>query len=127
VRKLLSLLLLAVFSLPLLLPALALAQGPESNLPACCRRNGAHHCMMSAEQMQRLLNGIKASAPHSHCPLYPAAITPLRHVDLAVPVAAAALTTITYVAAAPFRTDSGIRAALDNAHHPRGPPRSSIL
>ena len=127
VRKLLSLLLLAVFSLPLLLPALALAQGPESNLPACCRRNGAHHCMMSAEQMQRLLNGIKASAPHSHCPLYPAAITPLRHVDLAAPTASPALTSILRVAMEPVHTETRAIAAPDNTHHPRGPPYSSVL
>jgi hypothetical protein len=127
VRRLLSLLLLAVFSLPLILPALALGQGPDSNLPACCRRDGKHHCMMSAEEMQRLLNGIKASAPHSHCPLYPAAITPLRHVDLAVPSAAPALVPILRVTAVDLRADSGIRAALDNPHHPRGPPRSTIL
>jgi hypothetical protein len=127
VRRLLSLVLLAVFSLPLILPALALGQGPDSNLPACCRRNGKHHCMMSAEEMQRLLNGIKASSPHSHCPLYPTAVTPLRHVDLAVPAGTPALAPLSRVAALHLCAACDIRAALENPHHPRGPPRSFIL
>jgi hypothetical protein len=127
VRKLLSLLLLAVFSLPLLLPALALAQGPESNLPACCRRNGAHHCSMSAEEMQRLLNGIKASAPRPHCPNYPVAITTLRHVDLATPKDAPALASVVRRSAVLIPSETRARLALDATHLTRGPPASALL
>jgi hypothetical protein len=45
-RRLLSILLLAAFTLPLVAPLLALAQDPDAGLPACCRRHGQHHCAM---------------------------------------------------------------------------------
>jgi hypothetical protein len=44
-RRLLALVLLAVFNLPLAVP-IAFASDPDSRLPACCRRNGKHHCVM---------------------------------------------------------------------------------
>jgi hypothetical protein len=48
-RRSLSILLLAAFVLPILAPALALAQDADTSLPACCRRHGEHHCgMLSA-------------------------------------------------------------------------------
>jgi hypothetical protein len=43
-RRLLSILLLAAFALPLVAPLLA--QDPDAGLPACCRRQGQHHCGM---------------------------------------------------------------------------------
>ena len=127
VRKLLSLLLLAVFSLPLLLPALALAQGPESNLPACCRRNGAHHCMMSEQEMAALLNGTRASAPRPHCPNYPVAITTLRHVDLATPKAAPALASVIRKPAVLIPSETRARITVANTHLTRGPPTPALL
>src|SRR5580658_2019025 len=45
-RRLLSILLLAAFTLPLVAPLLALAQDADAGLPACCRRHGQHHCTM---------------------------------------------------------------------------------
>ena len=60
-RRILSILLLLVLGLGPEAPATALASGlisgpasawsgkvDESRLPACCRRNGKHHCAMSA-------------------------------------------------------------------------------
>jgi hypothetical protein len=64
-RRSLSIALVLVF----LLGPLAATQeaGGESRLPACCRRHGAHHCMMS-EQMS---GSGPAFSPPSHCPLFP--------------------------------------------------------
>jgi hypothetical protein len=45
-RRLLSILLLAAFTLPLVAPLLAFAQDPDAGLPACCRRHGQHRCTM---------------------------------------------------------------------------------
>jgi hypothetical protein len=39
--------LLVGFSLPLIAPLFA-SGVPEASLPACCRRSGKHHCMMTA-------------------------------------------------------------------------------
>ncbi len=43
-RRVISSLLLALFSFPLIAQAFAL--NPAPSLPACCRRAGAHHCAM---------------------------------------------------------------------------------
>ena len=48
-RKLLSILLLALFGLPCASPLFASGRQAGTGLPACCRRNGQHHCMMSGQ------------------------------------------------------------------------------
>src|ERR1700712_1239470 len=45
-RRLLAILLLAAFGLPVVAPLLASGQDLEQSLPACCRRHGTHHCIM---------------------------------------------------------------------------------
>ena len=47
-RRALAILLVTVFSLPLIAPALA-STPDDSQLPACCRRGGKHHCAMAME------------------------------------------------------------------------------
>jgi hypothetical protein len=74
-RKLMPILLLAAFLLPLFAPLLALGQSAESRLPACCRRNGKHHCAMSmAEKGQLSVRDTAPSftAPAERCPYCPA-------------------------------------------------------
>lgn len=48
-------------------PLSAVLPGSEdSQLPACCRRHGAHHCSMAAEQAS---DGHALAAP-THCPQF---------------------------------------------------------
>ncbi len=48
--------------------------GDDASLPACCRRNGTHHCVMAdaalARMVQAALRTPRFTAP-SHCPQYP--------------------------------------------------------
>ena len=70
-RRLLSILLLAAFALPLVAPLLALAQDPDAGLPACCRRHGQHHCGM--------LDAGRDSSAHrvvALCPAWPQPAVP---------------------------------------------------
>lgn len=48
VRRCISMLLLLLFGLPFV-SSLVAASGltPDAGVPACCRRNGVHHCTMS--------------------------------------------------------------------------------
>ncbi len=111
------------FSLPVILPALALGQDPESNLPACCRRNGAHHCMMSARQMQVLQDGHHVSTIQSKCPLYPAAPITLHQQNLSINTAESAL--LDAPDSLPLKTAqiaAWACAAEAGARHKRGPP-----
>jgi hypothetical protein len=48
-RRILAIMLLALFSFPLISPAL-LASDTDAKLPACCRRNGSHHCSIVVGQ-----------------------------------------------------------------------------
>jgi hypothetical protein len=56
-RRLLSMFLLAVFGFGFVSPLLALTAKSESNLPAGCRRNGQHHCMISVGERAQLAVG----------------------------------------------------------------------
>jgi len=49
VRRIFATLLMALIGFPLISPAF-LASDAESTLPACCRRNGSHHCSILARQ-----------------------------------------------------------------------------
>lgn len=50
-RRISAILLMALFSFSLISPAV-FAPDAESNLPACCRRSGKHHCAMTASQSE---------------------------------------------------------------------------
>jgi hypothetical protein len=74
-RRGLSILLVLFFSLG---PLTAMLQADEdSRLPACCRRDGKHHCAMSEETAARL--ALAAAGPvftaPARCPFFPRAIS----------------------------------------------------
>jgi len=60
-RRLLASLLLVLISLSLVSPVLASAA--QSDVPACCLRNGKHHCEMGAEISTHGKPGLR-----THCP-----------------------------------------------------------
>jgi len=70
-RRLLSILLLAAFVLPLVAPLLAFAQDPDAGLPACCRRHGRHHCMMLDRERDSSAHRVVAV-----CPAWPQSAVP---------------------------------------------------
>jgi hypothetical protein len=59
--------LLAAICLSLIAPAVF--AGAETNLPACCRRNGAHHCAMATDDS---ISATQTSfQPVKPCPSFP--------------------------------------------------------
>ncbi len=71
-RRALSILFVLFFSLG---PLTAAFDGDDAFLPACCRRNGAHHCVMTDAMLARMIQvalGTPAFTAPSHCPQYPA-------------------------------------------------------
>jgi hypothetical protein len=126
VRRLLTILLAAAFLLPLVAP-FASAAGDESGLPACCRRLGRHHCIMSAAERRRMSIANEARAPRwaspaercPHCPAVPAAWHPdllARPVEGALPMGGLG------AAAVGARAECAARIARERARHKRGPP-----
>jgi hypothetical protein len=71
VRRILSVSLLLLFSLPLISPLFA-ADAAELSLPACCRRDGKHHCTMVRKNSNDG-SGLQADAMRERCPCVPVA------------------------------------------------------
>jgi len=119
-RRLLALLLLASFGLPVAASALALGQSSDVKLPACCRRNGAHHCAM---QM-----GTPTGAPAftAVCPHFPQPSTtaPSNTSAALAPPAQPVLLHLVALTAT-HRADTQRRISRERSRHKRGPP--SIL
>jgi hypothetical protein len=69
-RRGFSILLVLLFGLG---PLSAIAGGEDANLPACCRRHGAHHCAMT----MHMVAIVREADPQTHlssqltCPNYP--------------------------------------------------------
>ncbi|HEY4008796.1 MAG TPA: hypothetical protein VGM11_01500 [Acidobacteriaceae bacterium] len=122
-RRLLSILLLAAFALPLVAPALALAQDPDAGLPACCRRHGHHHCAMLDPARDPSAHRIVAV-----CAAWPQrALAPCSAVHLLgvrAPDAPLPLRTIVSPSA---RSNSRRATRIDRSHPKRGPPAFSSL
>ena len=121
-RRVLSFTLLLLFSLPLISPVLALTAGSDANLPACCRRNGAHHCTKLGRPTDPSAPGINLSAIPQHCPAYPAVVTSARHGDLSFHAASLIFAGIISHPTVKPQTQARARVALDISRQKRGPP-----
>ena len=120
VRRLLAISLLLLFSLPLLSPLLALPVNRGDNLPACCRRNGMHHCalMMSDGQSE----GTQFSTLRAKCPAYPKAITLTRRNDLSLGSATPLFTEVVVHASGRALAATNAQIAAHRSQYLRGPP-----
>jgi hypothetical protein len=121
-RRALAILLAALFSFELIAPAL-LADA-ASDVPACCRRNGKHHCAM-ADGSGEAPTGPSLKSLESRCPFFPkpAAITGYsKTIALGVTLSTGAPNLMGSTATAPDDTRS--RTALRDSVRKRGPPPS---
>jgi len=114
-RRIAASLLAAFFSLTLITPAL-LASGADSNLPACCRRSGQHHCSQPE-------NSSASSVRINKCAAYPgtSAIPPVRFSGLAN-TPQTVIATLTSDPSYRPQTRSLRHIALGQAGLKRGPP-----
>jgi len=72
-RRALASYLLAIFTIPLVLPSVRV--NAESKLPACCRRDGKHHCATMDMAVETAPSGSAVKANPPKCPLFPKATT----------------------------------------------------
>ena len=123
-RKLLAIALLVAFGLPFASSLFALTPKSKVNLPACCRRNGKHHCVMSIPERQNATNdGTQFSAPPDKCPYCPSSIA-AGHTN---PLASGAHTASARVCVSSHptglvQTESKRRISRDRSRQKRGPP-----
>jgi hypothetical protein len=125
VRRFSSIVLLLLFSLPLISPVLALAAASGVNLPACCRRNGAHHCTGTMRVPES--SGPAFSAIPQSCPAYPVIVTVVRHGDLSFQAASLIFAGVISHPVVKSQTEARARIALDLSRQKRGPPPAKTL
>ena len=129
-RRLLPILLLVVFMLPLFAPLLAFGQGKGADLPACCRRNGKHHCALGMAEKSQLAahdTAPKWAAPLDRCPYCPASLASGQlHETFAAPPAQAFYAQISSHPAGVAQTESRRRISRDRSRQKRGPPTFQI-
>jgi hypothetical protein len=121
-RRGVSILLLAFFLLGYLPAALG---DNDASLPACCRRNGAHHCSMARLRAAILASGKPLVTAPSTCPNYPGdnalATAPLNGL---VPTATAELA-LPAAFHAPATARAAARTSAARALSSRAPPAFS--
>lgn len=123
-RTLCAFLILSFWLGPLtaILPASA-----ESRLPACCRRHGAHHCVMSAEMAAQVASG---SAPFfaapSHCDSYPGCMVLFTEPVQAVAASPAGLPLLLAEPHSPLASRAEARLSQIRTRASRGPPTFDI-
>ena len=120
-RRGVAILLALVFNWMLILPAFA--GSPESNLLACCRRDGKHHCMMRTESPKAA--GTSFVAVGEKCPHFPHS-TAATHVTFVPALNQAIFAGVVRHPAISAQTEAGYRASYLRSRQKRGPP-SSLL
>ncbi|WP_348268731.1 hypothetical protein P8936_05775 [Edaphobacter paludis] len=121
-RRLLALSLLLLFSFPLVSPLLALSTNSDANLPACCRRNGVHHCQMKMRRSNISAHQVTISTLSTKCPFYPKPATLVRHNDARLNATARLLRESVHHATIKAPIYAHVRIVLDTAWQKRGPP-----
>ena len=123
-QRLIAILLFAVFALPFAPPALAL--GAEAGLPACCRRQGAHGCVMTRLERSALAaktdTAPKWAAALARCPYCPATLNIAHAPLLAASLAQATDAEFYSHPSGVVQTESRRRIARDRSRQQRGPP-----
>lgn len=122
-RRFLSILLLALIGLPLVAPLLGLGATQGFRLPACCRKNGEHHCMLSlAERSQSDQEAFAFKAPPVRCPYSLGTVVAAHGASWMVPAAEAIFASLVSHSGIIAQTESTWRSAQYRSRNKRGPP-----
>jgi hypothetical protein len=119
-RRALAWSLLAVFSFPLIAPAVS--ADTESNLPPCCRRGGKHHCAMMMDEAAST-SGVSVRMLRPRCPMYPGApATPAGEYVAVLKTSGAVFGALVSHPAIQLQVEAGYRISFSRSTYKRGPP-----
>jgi hypothetical protein len=123
-RRVPAILLLVLFSFSPIAPVLFVDS--ESNLPACCRRGGKHHCNMMGgmtDMAEAPPSAPATDALRAKCPFFPCAraVTPNAEAELLAPSQSAGVSVVGQIATA-AQANAGYRTSFSHSHQKRGPP-----
>ncbi len=123
-RRFTAILMLTLIGSFMAAPLLALSSSdPEASLPACCRRDGNHHCTMTDRALRSAGLGTQARQTPQRCAFYPRAVTASSFPFHGAPAASA--THYAQIASHPAihaQTEALYRLSLDRSRQKRGPP-----
>jgi hypothetical protein len=127
-RRLFSILLLAGLGLLVVSPLFALGTTEASRLPACCRRDGKHHCVASmADRGNLTQHGTQFGVPAEKCPYCPSALAVTHKELLALPTGDAIFASLVGHPSGVAQTKSMRPISRDHSRQERGPPVTSFL
>lgn len=122
-RRIAGTILFAVLLVPVFLPFFAQRNNPDSQLPACCRRDGKHHCAMKmAAAMDEPSSDHTVKSASPACPYCPASTTVAPTVAFYPPAAAAFYASVVRHPAIHQQTAVNLLVAESRSHQKRGPP-----
>ena len=121
-RRLFSICLSAAILLPLLAPLLSMGASAQTVVPACCRREGKHHCMggMSATAAADGQNHFQA--PREICPYQQRALVVAHHELSTIAVSVNTSTIRLHQPSIPAQAECLRRISFDRSRQKRGPP-----
>ena len=127
-RRLLFSLLLLLVGLPAVAPILLLRLGNAAAVPACCRRGGAHHCLMTAGGASPVdETAVVMRAPAERCP-FAARVLPKTHLStFAYGLNATEAAPLGVCGVRAVGTECSWRVATDRSRPKRGPPAGISL
>jgi hypothetical protein len=124
-RRLLSILLFWATLFPMVAPALTTGAMGQSTLPACCRRDGKHHCMMSPEARALLLGestgAMRVGTPPEQCPYRQHSLV-VAHLKTFTSPAATQAAFLLHEPSAIAQAECLRRISFDRSRQKRGPP-----
>ena len=127
-RKLLSILLLAMLSLTVVSPLPLFGRLDDSSVPACCRKGGRHHCLMNrGERSGANDHATQIDGPIEKCPYCPGAMPAVHPSVFGPPTSAAVFASLISHPAGVAQTDSKRRISGDRSRQKRGPPALPLL
>ena len=116
-RRLLSITLLLLVVFPLAAPLFA-ASG-EAQLPACCRKAGAHHCMMGAMDESE---GPRVVAYRDRCPAFPKGSMPSHTQDWSIAGPSVEIARFAVMNPSLPQIEAQYRISFSRSRQKRGPP-----
>ena len=127
-RKLLSILLLAVLSLTVVAPLPSFGRLDDSSLLACCRKGGRHHCLMTiGERSGANDHATQIDGPIEKCPYCPGAMPAVHPSVFGPPTSAVVFASLISHPAGVAQTESKRRISGDRSRQKRGPPSLPLL
>jgi hypothetical protein len=120
-QRVLAIVLQLVISWPMLLPALS-AGTIGSITPECCRRNGAHHCVMQVSNIAQQKGEARFSGVGQQCP-YALHAAVANQTRLGGPSTQQAIFAgLVHHPALALQTEAGYRISFHRSRQKRGPP-----